>query len=329
MATQTLALTRLAASAWGCSVRRAKELYTKVIRSVLAYGASAWHKVADTKKGPALSLTTVQNSCLRTVTGAYKATPQCYLETEAAVPPLDLYLSARAASFEIPTETTGKLQLLRGACIKAAEIINRERSARRRRQRRPQGATSETPVTLWPSDAQLASAKQWLGGQTVEKALKEKWEQRWFHAVTPTRGRRELAAESPPDCGACHRYDDMLKHEASVLMQACTGRIGLRSFLFTCRVPDVPTPLCNCGEGRETAEHLILYCKDFKESREHLATQLAPNSLRTRRDLAALTTKKDTARLIVKWLLRTGRLPLYKRAMEVGGPPEHVNLFRP
>ncbi|KAK8061817.1 hypothetical protein PG994_008183 [Apiospora phragmitis] len=145
---------------------------------------------------------------------------------------------------------------------------------------------------------------------------------RWFHAVTPTRGRRELAAESPPDWGACRRYDDMLKHEASVLMQARTGRIGLRSFLFTCRVPDVPTPLCNCGEGRETAEHLILYCKDLEERQEQLARQLAPSPLRTRRDLAALTAKKDTARVIAKWLLRTGRLPLYKLAMEIGGPPE-------
>ncbi|KAK8090515.1 hypothetical protein PG994_000020 [Apiospora phragmitis] len=236
--------------------------------------------------------------------------------------PLDLYLSARAASFEIRTEATGKLQLLRGACIKAAEIINNERSARRRRQRRPQRATSEVPATPWPSDAQLASAKQWLGGQTVEQALKEKWERRWFHAVTPTRGRRELAAESPPDWGACRRYDDMLKHEASVLMQARTGRIGLKSFLFTCRVPDVPTPLCNCGEGRETAEHLILYCKDFEGKQEQLTRQLAPSPLRTRRDLATLTIGKDTAKVIAKWLLRTGRLSLYKLAMEIGGPPE-------
>ena len=43
MATQTYALTRLAAKTWGCSLARAREIYTKVIRSAIAYGASAYH----------------------------------------------------------------------------------------------------------------------------------------------------------------------------------------------------------------------------------------------------------------------------------------------
>ena len=37
-ATQQFVLTRLAASAWGCSLLRAREIYTKVIRSTIAYG---------------------------------------------------------------------------------------------------------------------------------------------------------------------------------------------------------------------------------------------------------------------------------------------------
>ena len=41
--TQMNALTRLAASTWGCTVPRAREIYTKVIRSCIAYGAGAFH----------------------------------------------------------------------------------------------------------------------------------------------------------------------------------------------------------------------------------------------------------------------------------------------
>jgi hypothetical protein len=37
---QQFALTKIAASAWGCSLVRAREVYTKVVRSALAYGAS-------------------------------------------------------------------------------------------------------------------------------------------------------------------------------------------------------------------------------------------------------------------------------------------------
>ena len=41
IATQQLALTKLAASAWGCSLRLARSLYTAVLRPMITYGASA------------------------------------------------------------------------------------------------------------------------------------------------------------------------------------------------------------------------------------------------------------------------------------------------
>ncbi|KAJ5549734.1 hypothetical protein N7461_004432 [Penicillium sp. DV-2018c] len=40
--TQSLALTRLYGETWGVRVSKAREIYTEVIRSVVAYGASAW-----------------------------------------------------------------------------------------------------------------------------------------------------------------------------------------------------------------------------------------------------------------------------------------------
>jgi hypothetical protein len=58
-ATQQFALTRLAASAWGCSLLRAREIYTKVIRSAMAYGAGVWHHPTEQKvKGIARNLAT-------------------------------------------------------------------------------------------------------------------------------------------------------------------------------------------------------------------------------------------------------------------------------
>ena len=41
MTTQTHALTRLAASAWGCNIEKARLLYVMAIRSAIAYGAGA------------------------------------------------------------------------------------------------------------------------------------------------------------------------------------------------------------------------------------------------------------------------------------------------
>jgi hypothetical protein len=45
MATQMLAFSKLAASAWGISVPNAKQVYAMVIRSVLAYITLSWHEI--------------------------------------------------------------------------------------------------------------------------------------------------------------------------------------------------------------------------------------------------------------------------------------------
>jgi hypothetical protein len=109
-ATQQFALTRLAASAWACSLLRAREVYTKVIRSAVAYGAGVWnHPTERQAKGIARNLATTQSQCLHVVSGAYKATP-----VETATPPLDLYLNKWVADFERRLERTNKGALIRG-----------------------------------------------------------------------------------------------------------------------------------------------------------------------------------------------------------------------
>ena len=97
---QCRALTGIAASTWGCSLARAREVYTKVIRTALDYEAPAFHTPTEPRgnpKGVARILAKQQSQCLRTVLGAYRATPTAQLETEAAVLPLDIYLNSRVA----------------------------------------------------------------------------------------------------------------------------------------------------------------------------------------------------------------------------------------
>jgi hypothetical protein len=47
----------------------------------------------------ARQLSKYQNKCLRTVAGAYKATPTRILEVETYISPLDIYLDSRVAAF--------------------------------------------------------------------------------------------------------------------------------------------------------------------------------------------------------------------------------------
>ena len=43
--TQNYALSRIAAKTWGPSLARAREIYTKCIRSAIAYGATNYHRL--------------------------------------------------------------------------------------------------------------------------------------------------------------------------------------------------------------------------------------------------------------------------------------------
>jgi hypothetical protein len=101
--TQDFALSRIAAKTWGPGLIRAREVFTKCIRSAIAFGATSYHtptRAEDKPKGITASLYKAQNRSLRIVAGAYRAMPIRSLETETWVPPLDLYLNKRLADFE-------------------------------------------------------------------------------------------------------------------------------------------------------------------------------------------------------------------------------------
>src|SRR5436190_4314811 len=122
MKTQTNALIRTTASTWGATFASARQIYSAVVRPALAFGAAVWHPPQSGRqrgkralpRGPAARLRSVQNKCLRIVSGAYRATPISVLETETFTPPLDLYLDARLAQFRLRHKESGMEQLLSG-----------------------------------------------------------------------------------------------------------------------------------------------------------------------------------------------------------------------
>jgi len=90
----------------GCGIwllvkaQKARELFTAIIRSTMAYGAGIWHQPALQPKGLAIDLAPRQSKCLRIALGAYRATPVRSLETGLNVPSIDLYLTSVKAAFE-------------------------------------------------------------------------------------------------------------------------------------------------------------------------------------------------------------------------------------
>ena len=63
-------------------------------------------------------------------------------------------------------------------------------------------------------------------------------------------------------------FKDLRKAEASLYLQILSARIRLASFLFRANVPEFSSPLCSCGFGEETAQHITLYCNKFLQQRQ-------------------------------------------------------------
>lgn len=95
MVSQELALSRTAASTWGATLNRARQVYSAVVRPAITYAAATWHTpigLRDSKRTHVRNLAIIQNRCLRRVAGAYKATGIEPLEAEVGVPPMQLTL---------------------------------------------------------------------------------------------------------------------------------------------------------------------------------------------------------------------------------------------
>ncbi|EAQ88920.1 hypothetical protein CHGG_05539 [Chaetomium globosum CBS 148.51] len=217
-------------------------------------------------RGAAKELAKIQSECLRVVAGAYKATQIRSLETETYCPPIGLYLNRRLLAFEDRVRISEEARLIRpdpchNRCDPAAEAQKGERKTPAGDRRYSNGTSGKG---LRRMEEEL---ERWM-----EEAMRREWIGRWESEVARVVARNPGRALEPADATARfdasimnrHRSRDpaweLSKAKSTLLVQARTGKSGLRGFLFTRRVPEVVTPVCRCGMARETFEHLVLEC---------------------------------------------------------------------
>lgn len=93
MVSQSMALTKITTSTWGASFSKARQVYTAVVRPAMTYGSSVWHTPKHIQKSSSTEkLAVLQNKCLRTIAGAFKAMPIPVLEAETFITPIDIHL---------------------------------------------------------------------------------------------------------------------------------------------------------------------------------------------------------------------------------------------
>lgn len=308
MTTQKLSIEKTLASTWGPSLRRSRTVYTAVIRAAIGYASPGWHSVTEGKRPQTLlykDLHKLQRSCLRAVTGAYNATRTAILETEAFVPPIDIWLNSKLYTFVNTYEGSGLAGISRDRCNNA-----RDRLRRSRRRRTEIGPPTARPPATFEKKANKALEWNARGPAWNDEKVLETWTERWkLEQTKRSRGRHGAVvttADKPPSGDTLSLHDGLAKSESSLLIQMRTECIGLNAFLFERRVPGAD-PGCECGQAQETVKHIIGFCPLRQTERLRLRERLGHDSVER-----ALSGKH--AGTVAKWFMDLGRIKHYDLA---------------
>jgi hypothetical protein len=140
------------------------------------------------------------------------------------------------------------------------------------------------------------------------RALLHRWKRRW----TGRPPGWSFLGVGPPSRKTVKLHAQLQKAESSVITQIRTGRIGLAAFLNKARVPAFPSPVCPCGQARETATHVIMHCERFAGRRWKLL-----NPRTGQLDVKGLVSKPESVALLAKWFIQLRILPQYSLAEEL------------
>jgi hypothetical protein len=66
--------------------------------------------------------------------------------------------------------------------------------------------------------------------------------------------------EVSPSIDVLPLHQHLRKSETALAVQLQMGKNGFKVFLYQARVPSVPSLLCNCGRGHQTANPIIIHC---------------------------------------------------------------------
>lgn len=286
---QMRSLTAITGSTWGTCFAWARRIYTAVVRPTMTYAAPVWYATTSTGKGKKWmqrELAKIQNEGLRRVLGAYRATSIPVLENEAQVPPIELVLDKTVLDHQRRQQGTTGQQTVENFCRRIRNNLQR-----RQRQR---------PNTLERPNHQPGQ------GENTWRTLQEKWKQKW-------ESYRRAHVDGPP-ATADLKAKEILKMRSQLPRRETTMAtlvrsecIGLRAFLHKRRVPGFDNPACDCGGGRQTAKHTIMFCTKWDRAAlfEGAGSQDYRKMVSTARGIRAIT----------RWMISCGIL-------------EQFNLYR-
>jgi ribonuclease HI len=107
-----------------------------------------------------------------------------------------------------------------------------------------------------------ATLKTWIKRQT-----RLEWINGWR---AETKGRTTFKHTPQPSHKVLRLHHGLKKWQSALLIQIRTEKIGLKDFLWKRKVPGFDDPGCDCSEGRQTVDHILLRCRTYNDIRRRV-----------------------------------------------------------
>jgi hypothetical protein len=132
------------------------------------------------------------------------------------------------------------------------------------------------------------------------------WENRWKRDIAQPRHTKCVAITEPFSTVRTQLHQTCTKPESAMITLLRTERIGLKAFLYKQRVPGITSPVCLCGNGNQTAKHMLIHCADLAPARRQLFADTGTSSFEV------MLSDPLKARAAAKWAIRNKILEQFR-----------------
>ena len=274
-----LTLSHLEVFTWEAIFTKARQVYSAIVRSEIAFEASVWHQrdKKDELSNKECRLETLQNQTLRHVAEAFKRVSIETLETETYTSSLHVHLNMLQNKITLHSRVNDWTQEIRQACeliracltkfnrvisrsliIKKVVLLNNSiREGTRIQMRR-----------RWLFLSATASISDSIA---IAQYHKDQWNQRWEKYRERVADINAISAQrSHLSNKMIKMRDDLQKAESILATHIRIKRIDLNAYLHSRNVSDTNSLRCDCEWSHQTTKHVLMRCSNWSHLRSRM-----------------------------------------------------------
>ncbi len=278
--TRMLTLSHLKVFTWEAIFTKARQVYSAVVRSEIAFEASVWHQ-RDKKNelsNKECRLETLQNQTLRHVAEVFKRVNIETLETETYMSSLHVHLNMLQNKITLHSWINNWMQEIRQAC-KLIRVrltrVNRVISC---------SLVIKKIVLLnvfIQEDAKIQSRRRrhilfftmisTSDSIAITQYHKDQWNQRWEKYRERVANINVISAQRLHLSNKMIKmHDDFQKAESILAMHIRIERIDLNAYLHSRNVSGMNSSQCDCEWSHQTTKHVLMHCLNWSHLRSRM-----------------------------------------------------------